>query len=335
MKSMIKLIVIILICFILTSCSNTVPTTANNNPLPQVTPVEEASEPSFTPTPLITEKTLTDNQMAHNSYEDAIRYGELFSKRVYIEQYSFYDIDDDGVDELITFPLYGAYMYYIYSFNDDKANKMSINEDADIMTIYPAKGVISFTSTGRVDSYIDAYYQITNGKAYQVATKDTRVYNDESANYSKYYVNDNETTEAEFKEFIKALCTGKQVRPEDLQWRQWVGPEGLHPSYVHQLNETETHYFRFDSNALNSISFRFDVSQDRSKLKSMKITLCDLDLKPISKTDSFGPFEQMDYQCTISEEDGYYLKVVTEFEKSSNCHSLYYNVFISTTKNDG
>ena len=340
MKSIISFIVIIMIGFILISCSSTAPKVVSNDPSLQVTSTEGASILSRTTTPLIIEEFLKDNQLAHKAYEDAIKDGELSYMREYIQEYSFYDIDDNGVDELITLPLYGAYMFTVYNFCEGKANNLGINNDDNEMTIYPENQVISFTSidNGRVGSYTDVYYQIKNEKTYLVAMKENYENDFEGVTYTKinYYVNDNETTEDKFAEFIKTLCTGKYITYEDMHWCEWVSPEfqQFHPSYVHQIYETEIHCFRFNSNANDSVSFRFEVDKDGAKLQNMEITLCDLDFEPVSMTESFGTFEQMDYQCAIPEEGGYYLKVVTEFEKSTNHHYLHYDVVISDAEND-
>lgn len=345
MKSIIRFIVISLITLILASCSNAVPIVAINSPLPMVAPTETSSKQSPTPTPLISERTLTENQIAHEAYENFMREEGQFSEiRESAMEYSFYDIDNDGVDELIGYPGYGAWTYSIYNFFEGNVNElMSIGQAEDGLIIYPEKSAFSFYA-GHMGVYYDVFYQLINGKAIIVAEHDsteTHIDDYSISTEEEYTVNDKEVTETAYTEFIKNLCTGKQVKHEDLQWYQWVSTEysDFYISSVDQSNETETHYFRFDSGANNTTSFRFIIDSDYAKLKNMKITLCDLDFKPVSDTDSFGAFEQMDYECSVSDEGGYYLKVVCEFNKMSKYNdyrdNLDYKVFISDTWYDG
>ena len=343
MKSVLRLIVIIMVSCILVSCSSNVTRDASYYLPSQTTSNKEAPVLSPTSTPLITEKPLPDNQMAHNAYEDAMRNGQLSEIRELAAEYSFYDIDNDGIDELIAYPAYGCDTYWIYSFFEGNINElMGIGQAWNSLTIYPEKSAFSFIGTGHMGHYIDVFYEFKNGRAYVVAEQESyeiyEPYGDDDyilvGTDDLYIVNDKETTEKEYTEFIKILETGKQVKHEDLNWYQWIRSKNLGydiTNKVYQLNETETNYFRFDSSANNIIKFHFNVDPyvpNNTKLQNMKITLYDLNLKPISKTDSFSAFEQMDYKCTISEEGGYYLKVTSEFIKRDNETNLVYEVFI-------
>ncbi len=343
-----RLIAIILTGFILTSCN--INFTKKNTPSKE-TPTATTTEQSTKPTPQNSEKTLTKNQIAHEAYENAMRnnkledlrnlaqeYSYLDDVRNLAQEYSFFDINQDGIDEFISHIDYGARTYVVYAFFNGKINElMAMAHASKSLTILPKNSALSFIGTGQNGYYSDVYYKLTNGKAYIVAEHDfTESCYNNSKRTDEYKINNKVSTKTKYKNYIEKLETGKHVKHKDLKWARWVNVKSTKYSSteIQQSNETETHYLRFDSKADSSVGFRFDVADYSAKLENMKITLCNLNFKSISKTDSFDTFKKMDYKCTISTEGGYYLKIISEFKASNNDdhdddNPLFYNVSIS------
>lgn len=165
------------------------------------------------------------NQNAHEAYilameksNDNINYRG--KDGVFKNPYAYYDIDEDGIDELIVTG--GNYAYRVFTYQigeviDLWSSKYGGNE----ILIYPDKGVVFFSS-GHMDYYTDTYIQISESRVKKVAERSWHVKHlseNKSRTENKYTVMGVSVKESKYKEYVKSLEKEKVVTHNQLEWK--------------------------------------------------------------------------------------------------------------------
>ncbi len=139
--------------------------------------------------------------------------------------YSFYDINKDGIDELIV--LGGYINMQIYSIVDGKIEIIACNKYGGDFKIYPDKAVFSW-SGGHKDHYYEEYTKIDSLNSSIVAEKKWEV--DPRKGKKKkveYYLNGKEGTKDKYNKKIKNINSGKSISIKELTWYNTEGQEEL------------------------------------------------------------------------------------------------------------
>ena len=139
--------------------------------------------------------------------------------------YSFYDINKDGIDELIV--LGGYINMQIYSIVDGEIEIIAYNKYGGDFKIYPDKAVFSW-SGGHKDHYYEEYTKIDSLNSSIVAEKKWEV--DPRKGKKKkveYYLNGKEGTKDKYNKKIKNINSGKSISIKELTWYNTEGHEEL------------------------------------------------------------------------------------------------------------
>ena len=166
---------------------------------------------------------VTDNKPEHNYYREAmkdekndINYVKDDGRFAY--KYCFYDIDQNGVDELIVHGSY--YNYSIYTLKGSKVEGLAWNKYGGGLKIYPAKGLVSWTG-GHNDNYYIEFFRIKGNKVKETASKSWRNKLTEEDVYPYHYVykvNGKKVTKKRYKKYVAALEKKKVIKGKDLKW---------------------------------------------------------------------------------------------------------------------
>ena len=168
---------------------------------------------------------VTDTKPEHNYYVKAmkdekndINYVEEDGRFAY--KYCFYDIDQNGVDELIVHGSY--YNYSIYTLKGSKVKGLAWNKYGGGLKIYPAKGLISWTG-GHKDNYYIEFFRIKGNEVKESASQSWRNRLTEEDVYPYHYVykvNGKKVTKKRYKKYVAALEKKKVIKGKDLKWRR-------------------------------------------------------------------------------------------------------------------
>lgn len=183
----------------------------------KVSPVEKNT---MTQTPGI-----KSDEQQHNYYfkamkdeQEEINYVKENGKFAY--KYCFYDIDKNGIDELIIQGDY--YNYAIYTLIGDKVEGLAWNKYGGNLKIYPTRGVFRWEGGHNNSEYIE-YIGIKDMQAKEVASKSWLYKFTEDSMHPYHYVykiNGEKVTKKKYKKYVAELKKEKAITASKLKWRQ-------------------------------------------------------------------------------------------------------------------
>lgn len=135
-------------------------------------------------------------------------------------RYTFYDIDRNGIDELIYDNGYIATT--ICSYKDGEVVDLNYDKYGGNFKIYSDESVV-FWSGGHMDNYYDDYFKIVGSKIKTVASKSWTVKHIDDTEVVEecvYKVKGKKVEEAEYKEFIDSLNEKNVVTNKQLKWEK-------------------------------------------------------------------------------------------------------------------
>lgn len=208
--SRLKKIGIFVVCVFIVSCSRK-PINKTNN----VKDIQSTTVPSQTP--------LGKNEDIHNKYIDEMKKEEnslnLFSNGRFLRNYSFFDVDKDGIDELIISG--GYYGYSIYTYCEGELILLGVNKyGGGSIKIYPNDGII-FWKGGHSDQYFEEYIKISGDIAVLIAEKSWEVKLSDKPQKKinqKFKIKGKSVDELEFKKYIKEIKNKKVFTHKELEW---------------------------------------------------------------------------------------------------------------------
>lgn len=208
--SRLKMIGICFLCVFVISCSGKLTNKTNNLKNTQSTPL-----PSQTP--------LDKNDDIHDIYIDEMKKEENglnhFSNGKFSRSYSFFDIDKNGIDELIISG--GYYSYSIYTYCEGELILLGVNKyGGESIKIYPDNGII-FWAGGHSDQYFEEYIKISGDTAVLIAEKSWEVKltdNSQRKINQKFKMKDKSVNKIEFKKYIKKIKKKKVFTHKELEW---------------------------------------------------------------------------------------------------------------------
>jgi hypothetical protein len=165
------------------------------------------------------------NSTAHAAYKKAVKNGKLGIRND--AKYAFYDINGDGVDELVVdnedyLWIDKRIEYTVYTFYKGKIKKLLTTEAW--LYVWKKTGTI-LNQGGHGGVGFDKYYKIKKGKAVKVAQKYSyRDYADgESYIWThKYKVNNKSVKAPVYNKYIKALKKGKKKSARKMKWKKAI-----------------------------------------------------------------------------------------------------------------
>ena len=165
------------------------------------------------------------NENAHKAYKSAMKksnnnINHIDDNGVFQNPYAYYDIDEDGIDELIVNGGYFAYRVFTYQ-NGELIDLWSSKYGGNEIQIYPDRGVVFFSS-GHMDYYTDTYIKIFESKVEKVAEKSGYVKNlseTKSRTENKYSVMGISVKKSKYVAYVKSLRKEKVVTHNQLEWR--------------------------------------------------------------------------------------------------------------------
>ncbi len=165
------------------------------------------------------------NENAHKAYKSAMKksnnnINHIDDNGVFQNPYAYYDIDEDGIDELIVNGGYFAYRVFTYQ-NGELIDLWSSKYGGNEIQIYPDRGVVFFSS-GHMDYYTDTYIKIFESKVEKVAEKSGYVKHlseTKSRTENKYSVMGISVKKSKYVAYVKSLRKEKVVTHNQLEWR--------------------------------------------------------------------------------------------------------------------
>lgn len=165
------------------------------------------------------------NENAHEAYKSAMEklnnnINHIGKNGVFENPYVYYDIDEDGIDELIVTGGYFAYRVFTYQ-NGELIDLWSSKYGGDEILVYPDKGVVFFSS-GHMDYYTDTYIQIFESKVKKVAERSWHIKHlseTKSRTENKYTVMGVSVKKSKYEAYVKSLEKEKVVTHNQLEWK--------------------------------------------------------------------------------------------------------------------
>lgn len=208
--SRLKMIGIFVVCVFIVSCSRK-PINKTNN----LKDIQSATELSQTP--------LGKNEDVHKKYIEEMKKEEsslnIFSNGKFSRSYSFFDIDKNGIDELIISG--GYYGYSIYTYCEEELILLGVNKyGGGSIKIYPNDGIV-FWKGGHSDQYFEEYIKISGDTAVLIAEKSWEVkLTDKSQKKfnQQFKIDGKSVDDIEFKNYIKKIKKKKVFTHKELEW---------------------------------------------------------------------------------------------------------------------
>ena len=255
--------------------------------------------------------------------------------------HAFFDINGDGIDELITYPGFGAVSYEIFTYLNGKIKRLVGAGDSGIR-IFPSTHVVAFTGAGRQGCYNDTYHKISGGKVTEVAAMywgfvdemmDEDFDFDTAETWEEYYVKGKETTKTDYNKYIKTLTKGTSFGHNDLQWEYNLvtNNNNYNDFYDFGAKSTTTSYVVYRALRTGNVYFALSIHDTYST--RAQVTLMDKNKKkintsfwqftcnkyipnPFAFSTSYG-WATVSFTCTLQKNKFYYLKIVTTNKKST------------------
>lgn len=169
----------------------------------------------------------TENERAHRAYLRALKENS-FEKNpsLYVSEasrYSFYDIDGNGVDELLAVD--GFLAISIFTYQDGKIIYLDHEKYGSNFRLYPEKGIIELPYGGHMDHYYAWFIRIDGVKAKHVAEKEWVVHyldrkGEKTRTTYRYKLFGKRVKKAEYQKYVRALRKTKTVKRKELVWKR-------------------------------------------------------------------------------------------------------------------
>lgn len=165
------------------------------------------------------------NEKAHKAYQVALSgverdgNGPLISD---VDQIAFYDIDGNGVDELLA---KGGYLgLVIYTYEGGEIKYLTHEKYGSSIKIYPEERVF-ILKNGHMDNYYNTYYRIKGKKCKVIAEKSWQVHflNRKGTKTRTTYLYEKKrkkVSKTEYQKFVKSLKKGKCIKGKELDWKK-------------------------------------------------------------------------------------------------------------------
>ncbi len=169
----------------------------------------------------------TENDRAHKAYIRALKENS-YKKTPDLcmaqpSGYSFYDIDGNGVDELLTYGGYFANAFFTYQ--DGKIVYLCHEKYGGNFRIYPEKGIIELPDGGHMDHYYASFIRVDGTRTKCAAEKDWVVHylnrsGSKTKTTYKYKLSGKRVTKAKYEKYVRALKKTKVVKRKQLTWKK-------------------------------------------------------------------------------------------------------------------
>lgn len=167
------------------------------------------------------EKTIND--LAHESY--LMEIGKKEDSEILYDcdftEYAFFDIDGNGIDELITSN--GFFAYIIYTFSDNKIiDLLHIKRGWGEIKIYTDSKCV-FSKGGITDCYYDEYEKINGNKSELLASKTWYITHESDTEYStrhEYSVMGKPVGKNKYKDYVNTVTQSNAITHKDLKWSE-------------------------------------------------------------------------------------------------------------------
>jgi len=161
-----------------------------------------------------------ENKAAHAAYESALKTnsGPLSILGPIKVPYAYYDIDGNGIDELIVYPGTGAGSYAVFTYAHGQIYRLiAVGQCFYDIHIYP-KTHVAYFPNGHMGYYYDSYYQIEGAKAVKVAEESEVQIGSSLDTKNTYCVLGKQVNAETYEAYIKTLKQGSTVSHFDLDW---------------------------------------------------------------------------------------------------------------------
>lgn len=172
------------------------------------------------------------NKKAHKSYQEAMSSVEQGENEALdsgngpladgVDQIAFYDIDGNGVDELLT---KGGYLgLVIYTYEGGEIKYLTHEKYGSSIKIYPEERVF-LLKDGHMDNYYNTYYRMKGKKCKIIAEKSWQVHflnrkGTKTRTTYLYKKKGNKVSKTEYQKFVKSLKKGKCIKGKELDWKK-------------------------------------------------------------------------------------------------------------------
>lgn len=138
--------------------------------------------------------------------------------------YTFYDINGDGIEELI---IAGDYInFQIYSYVNDEVILVGHNKYGGSLCFYPEFGVFYWTG-GHKNYYYEEYNKLTSTTSKIIATKEWMIKPPSNKEKNvKYTISGKASSKKKYTSKIKKIKSSTKVKADDLKWEN-LGEDGL------------------------------------------------------------------------------------------------------------
>ena len=276
------------------------------------------------------------NAIAREAYLKALTSGKLvddWNPWSCTVQYAFYDIDGDGIDELIGYPGYGAWTYEIFTYLNGKIKPLVGEGQAlETIEIFPATKVLAFVGFGHKGYTLDNYYTVSGGKVALLASmvKNTGLLSGEKQ--EDYYIKGKKTTKTEYNKYVNTLKKGTRITHYDLKWEySLVTDNNDYSSFnVDRAAKITTLYVAYRALRTGNVYFSLRFYSDYTT--KVQVTLMNSNKKKINisiwdfaygNTKIPNPFTYLitDYwdatfACKLEKNKIYYIKITTTNKKT-------------------
>lgn len=136
-------------------------------------------------------------------------------------RYAFYDIDGNGIDELLTGGGYFANAFYTYQ--DGEIVYLWHNKYGGNFKLYPEKGIIELPIGGHMDQYYQQFVSVRGTKGKRAAVKSWTVHHlsdTETETTYKYKLAGKRVTKEQYQQYVDRLKKNRVVRWKQLKWNK-------------------------------------------------------------------------------------------------------------------
>ena len=164
------------------------------------------------------------NSKAHAVFRTQIRIDKYRFNTFYLD-YAYVDLDNDKVDELITYPNYGYCTQIIYKYKNGRAVKILETGQGTFTSYYKRKRVIFMKDYGHMGTLMDIYYKYKGGRYVNVASVQkyygSRSY-DQAPLTRTYYIGQRKVSYSKYAAYVRKLIKGDTVKKfKKLKWKKY------------------------------------------------------------------------------------------------------------------
>lgn len=173
---------------------------------------------------------LRQNEQEHKAYIQALKEND-YDKTPELcmadpSCYAFYDIDGNGVDELIVCD--GYFAICLFTYQDEKVLSspvvyLSHEKYGGRFRLYPEKKMIELPDGGHMDHYYGRFIRVNGTKVKCVAEKDWTVHylsDTETKTTYKYKISGKRVTKEKYQKYVREIKATKMVKRKELKWSE-------------------------------------------------------------------------------------------------------------------